>query len=74
VFGPVHGRPGIEHRSVEGVDVDWQSVFFSISRYKQGEFFRGCGNVVTPFSVPTTATAVGFGPSMTKTSSPMTRL
>ena len=41
-------------------DPDWQIAFFSIARYKQGEFFRGCGNVVNNFMVDNTATATGM--------------
>ena len=44
---------------VEGVDGNWQIAFFSITRYKQGSFFRNCGNVVNEFDVPNIADATG---------------
>jgi uncharacterized repeat protein (TIGR01451 family) len=44
---------------VEGVDTNWQIAFFSITRYKRGDFFRSCGDVVNAFDVPNTAVATG---------------
>jgi hypothetical protein len=44
---------------VEGVDVNWQVAFFSINRYKRGDFFRSCGAVVVPFDVPNIGQATG---------------
>jgi uncharacterized repeat protein (TIGR01451 family) len=41
---------------VEGVDVNWQIAFFSINRYKKGDFFRSCGDTVNSFNVDNTAT------------------
>ena len=44
---------------VEGIDVNWQIAFFSITRYKSGEYFRHCGNVVVPFDIVNGADATG---------------
>jgi uncharacterized repeat protein (TIGR01451 family) len=56
---PFTGGWGQTSGPVEGVDDNWQIAFFSIARYKDGDFFRNCGNVVNPFDVPNTATATG---------------
>jgi len=44
---------------VEGVDTNWQVSFFSIARYRNGENFKNCGNLVIPYDVDNTATASG---------------
>jgi hypothetical protein len=57
---------------VEQFNEDWRISYYSIARYKQGgEFFRNCGNVVTPFRVRNMAVVDGsdcnspFGPDGT---------
>ncbi|MDB4442262.1 DUF11 domain-containing protein [bacterium] len=56
---PFTGGWGQIEGPVEGVDVNWQIGFFSITQYKGGEFLSNCGNLVVPFDVPNTATASG---------------
>ncbi|MDH3375857.1 MAG: DUF11 domain-containing protein [Gammaproteobacteria bacterium] len=43
----------------EGVDTEWQISSYSILRYNQNGFFKGCGDVVEPADVPNTAFADG---------------
>ncbi|MBT8203595.1 MAG: hypothetical protein KJO87_09850, partial [Acidimicrobiia bacterium] len=43
----------------EGVDTSWRIASFSIVRFKNGVFFRSCGDVVVPINVDNTASAVG---------------
>ena len=56
---PFTGGWGQSDGPVEGVDVNWQISLFSILRYNQNGFFKGCGDVVQPIDVPNTATADG---------------
>jgi len=37
------------------IDVNWQIASYSILRYNQNGFFKGCGDVVIPWDVPNTA-------------------
>ena len=53
------GSGGAGNGPVEGVDVNWQIGSFSILRFNQNGFFKGCGDVVTPADVPNTAHADG---------------
>ena len=50
---------GGDNGPVEFVDVNWQIASYSILRYNQNGFFKGCGDVVVPFDVPNTAFADG---------------
>jgi hypothetical protein len=43
----------------EGVDANWQISSYSILRYNQNGFFKGCGDVVEPIDVLNTAYADG---------------
>ena len=53
------GSGGGTNGPVEGVDVNWQISSYSILRYNQNGFFKGCGDVVEPQDVPNTAFADG---------------
>ncbi|HSF87412.1 MAG TPA: hypothetical protein VLG28_17370 [Acidimicrobiia bacterium] len=56
---PFTGGWGQSAGPVEDVDVNWQIAFFSIVRCNDNGFIKNCGNVVNPFEVPNTATAIG---------------
>ena len=60
LFRRLHRRLGTSRVDpIEGVDENWQIASYSILRYNQNGFFKGCGDVVVPLDVPNTAFADG---------------
>ena len=56
---PFTGGYGSVDGPSDPADEQWQIAYFSITRFKSGDFFRNCGNVVNPFPVSNTADTSG---------------